>query len=122
MARKKKDEIKQLEDELQEIDSNINITDNMVMRKSVIQNRLSMMYDKIAYGAVIRSRVDDIVEENINTNFFKGVEQNRQGRNVIDTLLDGNGDAIRDQDKILEMIGDYYGQLYNSGEIDKVSI
>ena len=79
----------------------------MAIRKSTIQNRLDELYNELSNGAVIRSRVTEIVDGEVNTTYFKSVEKFMQIKSVIESCVNDKDEVITDQGSILNMMGDF---------------
>ena len=115
-------EISHVETEIQNIDSNKLLCNNLQERKDRLQSRLDELYSEKVQGAIIRSKIQQVNEVEHNANYFKGVEINRQRKQVIDCLLDDKGNEIYDQNKILEMICNFYKDLYTSKHVNQIDI
>ena len=116
-ARERRNELSQLENELKEIDKIQILDDETLLRKTQIQNRLDEIYTDIANGAQVRARLEQIQGSECNTAFYKGVENSRQTRNVIESLIDKDGTETSNQHEILKLMGDFYKNLYTSSSI-----
>ena len=122
IAKEKQNERITLEQELQTIDQMQNIPEEKIFRKFQIQNRLDEIYNEYSAGARIRARLETVNENETNTNYFKNIEKSRQTNNVIDTLLDINGNETSDQGEILNIMAEFYTKLYTSENIDQFKI
>ena len=82
----------------------------------LIQNRLENMYDKIANGALIRSRCKHLGEFERPTKYFLNMEKANCKKKHIQTLTH-NGQRIKDPQKILEMQMKYFSDMYSEANI-----
>ena len=114
ISKNKKDQIKQLEEEIKEI------TDTKV--KIEKQNVLNALYSEEVIGAQIRSKSELIDDSEYNTKLFKSIEKSKQTKNNIDCLKDTNGVEIYSQTKIMSMLCNFYKNLYKTQNIEDKNI
>ena len=114
ISKNKKDQIKQLEEEIKEI------TDTKV--KIEKQNVLNALYSEEVIGAQIRSKSEFIDDSGYNTKLFKSIEKSKQTKNNIDCLKDTNGVEIYSQTKIMSMLCNFYKNLYKTQNIEDKNI
>lgn len=70
-------------------------------------------------GAVIRSRVKDILEGEKCTAYFLGLEKQKQSKLYINQLTNENGETVSNLEDILEITQKYYKNLFTRQELDR---
>ena len=117
---KEKAEVKSLQNELDSIDNEIMKSRNdqgekaiLEMQRDNIQAKLVHYYENKAKGYYIRARAKSINEGEINSKVFLGLEQQRQGSNVIRKIQTENGFTCNNKG-ILTQIQTFYKTLYKS--------
>ena len=70
----------------------------------------------ISRGALKRSRVRYINENEQNSSFFLGLEKARQAKRIIKAIYDDNGKLVEAPSQILPIISDFYKTLMNSND------
>ena len=78
------------------------------------------MYEEECKGSEIRSKVQWIGEK--STNIFLQLEKKRQSNNVIYKVNDKAGNIVSSNLEVLNVITDYYENLYMSQNIDITNI
>ena len=116
-----KDQIKNIEKEIIEIESLPYLEINM-NKKRTLERQLSDLYDRRAKGAQIRSRAKWINEGEKNTKFFLGLEKKHQTQNTIYELKNKNNDTLSTDDDILGEMCSFYEELYRSKNISSSDI
>ena len=117
VSKSKKNEIKNLENELKYLEELSNTStykeDTSLKQKLEITiKRLDKLYTEKTKGRQIRSRVKWIEEGEKNTAFFLRLEKTRQTKKAINELYDKTGGSTTDQIEIMEIEVDYYKKLY----------
>lgn len=74
-----------------------------------------------AKGAVLRAKARYAVEDEHSTGYFFGLEKAKQSKFNIESLKDKSGRLESTTDKILELICDFYTDLFNSEGVNEVS-
>ena len=112
--------MKSLQNELDSIDNEIMKSRNdqgekaiLEMQRDNIQAKLVHYYENKAKGYYIRARAKSINEGEINSKVFLGLEQQRQGSNVIRKIQTENGFTCNNKG-ILTQIQTFYKTLYKS--------
>ena len=100
-AKQKKDEITQLESEINLLNKQLHLSDNVLLQREQMQLRLDELYADEAKGAQIRAKINEINEVETSTKFFKAMETSRQTKNVIDCLEKDDGNETSNQNNIL---------------------
>ena len=113
---------KKLEDELE---NKIKLRDRLITQdehllKNIeeLETRLGNIYAEKAKGAQIRSREKWVELGEKNNSYFLGLEKKRQIKKSINKLRHNN-EIITEQNEILNIIKDYYEELYTSSNPDK---
>jgi hypothetical protein len=122
MAKRKRDEITEIEQEIFSIDKLKSPNDDLVLRKENLQNRLHVLYTNVSQGAQIRARVNEEIEGECNPKFFKSIEKSRQTRNVIESLITDDNIEVNEQQEVLKVIGEFYEKLYSSNNVQQEEI
>uniref|UniRef100_A0A3B4URR0 Reverse transcriptase domain-containing protein n=1 Tax=Seriola dumerili TaxID=41447 RepID=A0A3B4URR0_SERDU len=83
------------------------------------KNQLNIIERKKCKGAAIRCRFQNLVEGEKCTGFFLGLEKQKQKKTIIEELKDKDNNIHKDKIKILEIITEYYKNLYKKEGSDK---
>lgn len=112
----KKHVIKQLEDELNEINhiKENKLTEKVRIERKHIKQKLDRMYEEKTKGYQIRSRAKWVEEGEKSTSYFLNLEKSRQNHNCIYSLKDKNGDSYDSDEDILNIANLFYKDLYKS--------
>ena len=121
VAKKKCNEFKLLEDELQTLNKD-KLSNCEIVRKENIAIRLAQMYDDKCRGAQVRARVKWLNEDETNSKYFLGLEKSRQSHNVIESIKLNNGQVVTHQNKVLREIGNFYKNLYETLDVSNIDI
>ena len=113
------DEIKCLENKLEELLSEKYKNDQNIQE---IQTTLENKYEMKAKGAQIRSRIKWIEEGERNSKYFLTLEKKRQSQKSINEINDKKGNKETDQSKVLDIIREFYENLYKTNKPDKSEI
>ena len=120
-ARNKKDEIQELEAQINYIDSALADTgtkqsnaEQLKLQREECKLLLDTLYEKRSKGCQIRSRAAWIELGERSTGYLLGLEKSRQGNNVTQSLKAENGEIQLGQKEILEVAKTYYTNLYRS--------
>ena len=87
-----------------------------------MKNDLENLEKYKCQGAILRSKAQWALESDRNTAYFLNLEKNRQCKNVISEIKNKNGDIVTNTSEILDVIHDYYEELFSCVEIDKKSV
>ena len=101
----------------EKIDNNVNTNINQSRLKMVKQQLKEMEDDKLE-GIKIRSRIDMYENDERPTAYFFNKEKQRTEAKQINCLLDRYDNEQTEPDKIIEIVHDYYTDLYKSEGID----
>ncbi len=118
----KKDEIREIETNLDKIDfqctqsSNVEEMNMLQNRRHEYKEKLNTYYLDRAIGAQIRSKAKWVEEGERSTSFFLNLEKQHQSHNSIKSVKYGSLKAS-DNEGILDICTQFYSNLYKSTEI-----
>ena len=92
------------------------------IKKLEMKKELKNLEKYRCQGAILRSKAQWALESDRNTAYFLNLEKNRQCKNVISEIKNVNGDIVTNTSEILDVIHDYYEELFSCVEIDKISV
>ncbi len=125
-AKQMRNEIQSIENELQDIDSNICLNtedaENLSIDRILLKTKLDELYEKKARGAMIRSRAKWVEEGEKCTKFFISLEQKHQTFNRIDKLQTSDGNLVENDREILGTTRLFYTDLYSTTNPDIAEI
>ncbi len=115
-ARGQRDEAKDLEGRINEIDNILASTNNsdLDQERKQCKQALDDLYSNKAKGHQIRSRAAWVELGERSTRYFLGLEKSRQVTNTIHSLKDEDGNAKLDDQDILQETHKFYSKLYTS--------
>ena len=88
----------------------------------ITKQELEEIEKKKCIGAAIRSKIKYMYEGERCTSFFLGVEKKRQRKMWISTLKNKNGQTVKEIDKILSEVQNFFQKLYTKQKCENVEI
>lgn len=82
------------------------------------RNELDLIYDFKLHGIIIRSRARWVEQGEKNTAYFLNLEKRNKTNNTIFKLLDNNGCIVDSHNSILQVLNQFYSDLYTSEGCD----
>ena len=116
--------ILQIESDLENLDKKLifNNDPNLICRRKNVQAELNELYKTKTEAAYIRSRAKWIEQGEKNTSYFLNLEKQHQNSNRITELIDKKGNVVQNDKGILNLVTDFYTNLYTSIEPNQSNI
>ena len=93
-----------------------NLTQENIVELDILKAELYEIRKERVKGAVIRSRVINILNDEKPTQYFCSLESHNYASKIIPKIQKDNGEIITEQNRILKETGHYYEKLYSGKE------
>ena len=119
LSRNTKTQIKQLQNEIDEIDkeiikNDIKEKDPITIKRRELKSNLDLLLINKAKDAQIRSRAEWVEQGGRSANYFTRLEKQRQTFNRIDSVKNDKGEILISDKEILNETVTFYSNLYSS--------
>lgn len=116
IARKRKGKLSKLYKDLNLEESRVNVNENMIKD---MQREITQLENQDKKGILIRSKMDFYEEDINNIDIFKLAEEKNGMKKEIKILKDSTGQVTEDKGKIMDIVKEFYTNLYSSEHLDE---